>query len=120
VEVRHATMIQQQGRSSVSDMTVAEKRKIHMFHSQGWSMREIARECKVSLGSVSHVINSIGERGDKRADRFEYLSEGGSSGCYENGRHLLTQEQLHANDPLEELIALETIQERMNGLKSND
>ena len=88
---------------------------------EGWTLREIADATRVSKSVVGDVLNEDG--GDtvrKKADRFEYLSEGGSSGCYENGQVMLTEEQKHANDPLEELIAMETIEERLDGLKSND
>ena len=91
------------------------------MHSQDWTNGEIASALQLSTRSVSRVINdSGGERGKKKADRFEYLSAGGNSGCYDGVNEMLTEEQLHANDPLAELMALETVQERLDGLKSND
>jgi len=97
------------------------RRTIRRMSGENWSTREIADATGVSQSSVVNVLKDEGE-GDlrKRADRFEYLSHGGSSGCYENGNIMLTEEQLHANDPLAELIALETLMEKIDGLKSND
>lgn len=100
----------------MADINLKTRLLIRTMANAGIAIGIIAEDCDVSIRSVYNILDGKGEDRIRRtADRLEYFSEGGSSGCYHNGVLMLSDEQLSAGDPLEELIAMETIEERLNG-----
>jgi len=88
---------------------------IRTMNNAGVAAAIIAEDLDISVRSVYNTLDGIGEARQRRtADRMEYFLEGGNSGCYCNDQLMLTNEQLSAGDPLEMLIALETIEEKLN------
>jgi len=89
---------------------------IRSMNNAGVAAAIIAEDLDISVRSVYNALDGKGEERQRRtADRMEYFLEGGDSGCYCNGQLMLTDDQLSAGDPLDILIAMETIEERLNG-----
>lgn len=105
----------------MSSITIMQMREIEVLHKQGWTTREIARAMDVDHSSIVRVLSGkIGGTQKRIADRIEYL--GGAtldSGCYSGRETLLSLEERASGDPLEMLIVMENLKEKMDGTESD-
>ena len=110
-----ATLIQTQGLRAVSKhLDLLQRSAIKALAFEGKGPSEIAEFLGVSRSTVNNVLkNKGGTQQRQRADRFEYFNQGTGSGCYHNGEEMLSHEQLHAGDPLGQVLLEEAIETRL-------
>lgn len=87
-----------------------DKIKLHKIRTHGGTPTEIAKDLNLPVSTVSRVMRIEELKTDQIADRMERFLGGviHGSGCYHGNHELLTEEQLHADDPLT-LLELEEI-----------
>lgn len=97
-----------------------QEQTIRAMRGHGYTIAEIAKYNGVSESTVKNVLrNKHRGQGQRKADRYEAVFANVGSGCYDGTHEMLTEEQLRAGDPLDLLITLEEIEERLDGTESN-